>query len=415
MTNDRHAGIDRRRFLKNAGSVAAGASLLGRSAWAQNAAPVTAGVPEGVRSEAVLEALPGKKPLIKLAYRPPNYETPVQYFNEVLTPNDAFFVRYHLADIPEVTAANWKLKIGGDSVERPAEYDLAALKSGFEQVELVAVCECSGNRRGLSAPHVQGVEWGYGAMGNARWKGVRLKDVLAKSGVKKEALEVAFDGADGPIVDKTPDFKKSIPAWKALDENTLIAFEMNGQPLPHWNGFPARLIVPGWTGTYWMKHLITVDVISKPLGGFWMAAAYRIPLGKFPIVDRFVSQETAVNTPISEMVIKSIVTNFRDGDRIKSGQAATVKGIAWDAGYGIQSVDVSIDAGKSWRSATLGQDLGKYSFRPWSYRFTPAHAGTYAVMAKATNRIGGTQTFQLNFNPAGYHNNVVQLVNLVAA
>jgi DMSO/TMAO reductase YedYZ molybdopterin-dependent catalytic subunit len=409
----------RRDFLQRASAVTAGAvaagSALGRSALAQTAVPLTAGTPDGLRGVAGLDALPGKKPLIRLSYRPPNYETPIQYFNDVLTPNDAFFVRYHLADIPEVKLAEWKLKIGGDSVERPAEYDMAALRNGFEPAEIVAVCQCSGNRRGLSQPHVQGVEWGYGAMGNARWKGVRLKDVLAKSGVKKEALEVVFNGAEGPIVDKTPDFVKSIPAWKALDENTIIAFEMNGQPLPHWNGFPARLIVPGWTGTYWMKHLITVDVASKPLSNFWMSTAYRIPTGKFPVVDRFISQEQPASTPITEMVVNSIITNVRDGQRVKAGQVADIKGIAWDGGYGIQQVEVSTDAGKSWRGAALGQDLGRFSFRPWTYRFTPPKAGTYPVMAKATNRVGATQTFVLNFNPPGYHNNVVQLVNLVAA
>ena len=222
------ARTGRRRFLKQFGVATAGTAIglspLRRLAQAQSAVPLTPGVPDGVATVARLEALPGKKPLIKLAYRPPNYETPIEYFNQALTPNDAFFVRYHLSDIPEVKLAEWKLAVGGDAVERPAQYDMAALRGGFEQVELVAVCQCSGNRRGLSQPHVQGVEWGYGAMGNARWKGVRLKDVLAKSGVKKEALEVALDGADGAVVDKTPDFKKSIPTWKALDENTLIAF-----------------------------------------------------------------------------------------------------------------------------------------------------------------------------------------------
>jgi DMSO/TMAO reductase YedYZ molybdopterin-dependent catalytic subunit len=419
MTSDVRAGIDRRHFLTRAGAATAAAAIAGSplrpAVAADGAVPLTPGTPDGLPSVARLEALPGKKPLIKLSYRPPNYETPLQYFNEVLTPNDAFFVRYHLANIPEVSAAEWRLKIGGDAVERPAEYDLAALKSGFEQVELVAVCQCSGNRRGLSVPHVQGVEWGYGAMGNARWRGVRLKDVLAKSGVKKEALEVWLNGAETPIVDSTPDFVKSLPVWKALDENTIIAFEMNGQSLPHYNGFPARLIVAGWTGTYWTKHITNVDVHAKALSNFWMAAAYRIPTGKFPLVDHFVSQENAASTPITEMVVNSVMTNIRDGQRIKAGQALDVKGIAWDGGYGIQAVDVSTDAGKSWRPSTLGQDLGRYSFRPWSYRFTPPRAGTYPVMARATNRVGATQTFVLNFNPAGYHNNVVQLVNLVAA
>jgi sulfite dehydrogenase (cytochrome) subunit A len=413
--------LARRSFLHKAGLAtiaAAGAPTLERlisPALAQGNTPLAQGLPEGVRSVANLEALPGKKPLIKLSYRPPNYETPVDYFNDVLTPNDAFFVRYHLANIPEVNAQSWRLAVGGESVERPAQYSLADLRNGFEQVDVVAVCQCSGNRRGLSQPHVQGVEWGYGAMGNARWRGVRLKDVLAKSGIKKDALEVAFDGADSGIVDKTPDFIKSVPAWKALDENTIIAFEMNGAPLPHWNGFPARVVIPGWTGTYWMKHVTSVQAIAKPLGGFWMNPAYRIPKGKFPLVDRFLSQETDANTPITEMVVNSLITNISDGQHLKVGQAHELRGIAWDGGYGIAQVEISTDAGRSWRPATLGQDLGRFSFRPWSYRFTPAKAGTYGVMAKATNRLGASQTFELIFNPPGYHHNVVQLINVVAA
>ena len=412
--------LERRRFLRGAGMAAAGAVVgslpfAGR-VFAQSAPPpVAAGVPAGTKAIAVMEALPGKKPLIRLTDMPPNYETPASYFKELITPNDAFFVRYHLAHIPEVKLADWKLTIGGDEAERPAEYDMAALKNGFESVEVVAVCLCSGNRRGLSQPHVQGIEWGHGAMGNARWRGVRLKDVLAKAGVKKEALEVSFNGADTGVIDQTPDFVKSIPIWKALDESTLIAFEMNGQPLPHWNGFPARIIVPGWTGTYWMKHVTSIDAISKPQGGFWMNPAYRIPVGKFPIVDRFLSQETPVNTPITEMVVASLITSIEDGQRVRVKHPVDVRGIAWDGGYGIRIVEVSTDGGKSWREASLGQDLGRFSFRPWSYRFTPNKAGQYTVMAKATNRIGASQTFELNFNPAGYHNNVVPRVTVTAA
>jgi hypothetical protein len=276
----------------------------------------------------------------------------------------------------------------------------------------VAVNQCSGNRRGLSKPHVQGVEWGYGAMGCARWKGARIKDILDKVGVKKEAIEVAMNGADGPAVPETPDFIKSIPVWKAMDENTIVAYEMNGQPLPHFNGFPARAIVPGWTGTYWIKHLTSISVLTKPQGGFWMNPAYRIPLGKFPIRDRFISQETAVNTPITEIVVNSLITSHRDGDKVKAGKV-TVSGMAWDGGYGIRRVEVSTDGGKSWTDAKLGQDLGPYAFRPWSIDLT-AKKGKNGVMVNATNAIGQTQTSTLIFNPAGYHNNVMQSLTLVA-
>jgi DMSO/TMAO reductase YedYZ molybdopterin-dependent catalytic subunit len=406
------AMFTRRQVMFGAAGSAVGGLVLPHLALA--AAPVSPGVPAGTMGEAVLDALPGKKPLIKLSYRPPNYETPAAYFKDVLTPNDAFFVRYHLSTIPELDAKTWKLAVGGEAAGQSAEYSLDDLKRGFEQVELVAVCQCSGNRRGLSQPHVPGVEWGYGAMGNARWKGVRLKDLLAKAGVKKEAIEVSFNGADEGATDKTPDFIKSIPIWRALEDSTMIAYEMNGQPLPHWNGFPARLIVPGWTGTYWMKHVVAVNALSKPLGGFWMNPAYRVPIGKFPLIDRFTSQETATNTPITEMVVNSLITSPTGGQKLKAGQATEVKGIAWDGGYGIQAVEVSTDGGRSWRPAQLGQDLGRYSFRPWSYRFTPG-AGKHLIMAKASNKLGATQTMELVFNPAGYHNNVVQKIEVTAA
>ena len=280
-------------------------------------------------------------------------------------------------------------------------------------VEVTAVNQCSGNRRGLSKPHVAGVEWGYGAMGCARWKGARLKDILDKVGVKTEAIEIGLNGADGPVVDKTPDFIKSIPLWKAMDENTIVAYEMNGEPLPHYNGYPVRLVVPGWTGTYWMKHLVNVNVLTKPQGGFWMKPAYRIPVGKFPVVARFITQEDATSTPITEMVVNSLITSHRDGAKVKAGRV-TVSGLAWDGGYGIGRVEVSTDGGKTWSDAKLGQDLGKYAFRPWSFELV-ANRGNNTVIVNATNVVGQTQTSTLIFNPAGYHNNVMQNITLIAS
>lgn len=369
-------------------------------------------LPEGARESAVLDALPGKLPLIKRSYRPPNYETPLQYFGEVLTPNNAFFVRYHLASIPEIKAADWRLRIGGEAAASPFELTLTQLMKEFESAEVVAVCLCSGNRRGMFEPHVPGVQWGPGAMGNARWRGVRLRDVLAKAGIRKDAVEIAFDGADVPVVAQTPDFIKSLPAWKAMEENTLIAYEMNGAPLPHWNGYPARIVVPGWTATYWVKHVISISALTKPQSGFWMNTAYRIPKGKFPQVDRFVSQETDTNMPITEMVVNSLLTSPLPGQRIRRGAPMEVKGIAWDGGRGIDRVEVSVDGGRSWQPAELGQDQGRYAFRAFSFRFTPGKRGTLAVMARAFNRVGATQTFALIHNPAGYHHNVVQRVEV---
>jgi DMSO/TMAO reductase YedYZ molybdopterin-dependent catalytic subunit len=187
--------LDRRRFLEH--SIAAGAAAAGSLPLLTQASALDLpkALPEGVRANAMLDALPGKKPLIKLSYRPPNYETPIEYFRTAITPNDAFFVRYHLSVIPEIDANSWKISVGGDGANGQAEITLDDLKK-MPAAEVVAVNQCSGNRRGLFAPHVPGVEWGYGAMGCARWKGARLKDVLDKVGLKKEAIEIVLDGAE---------------------------------------------------------------------------------------------------------------------------------------------------------------------------------------------------------------------------
>jgi len=410
--------LQRRRVLQGLGGALAFAvpELGSRPAFPAGPSYLTFGLPAGVYDTAVLDALPGKQPLIKLAYRPPNYETPVSYFSSSITANDAFFVRYHLADIPEqIDLPSWRLRVGGDAAANPFELTMVELQSGFEQVEVTAVCQCSGNRRGLSDPHVPGVQWGPGAMGNAVWTGVKLKDVLAKAGLRKETVEVVLNGADGPVTDKTPDFVKSIPIWKALDENTIVAFRMNGQPLPHFNGFPARLVVPGWTATYWMKHLVSIEAAAKPFDGFWMKSAYRIPNGKFPVIERFLSQENDSTTPISEMVVNSLTTSPAEGQRFDAGQSVDVSGIAWDGGYGIRAVEVSTDDSKTWHQASLGRDDGRFAFRPWSYRFSPVGAGAHRITARATNRIGQTQVDTLIFNPAGYHNNVIRPTTITVA
>lgn len=399
--------MDRRSFL-----LASAATAMAASRWPHASAE---GLPAGAVEIGDLETLPGKVPLVRRSMRPPNYETPIELFDGPITPNRAFFVRWHLANIAEVEVGKWRLRVGGAAASTPMEYSLDELQRGFENVELVAVCQCSGNRRGLSDPHVPGVEWGYGAMGNARWKGVRLRDVLNKAGVRKDAIEIAFDGADQGVSPATPDFRKSLPAWKAMDENTLLVWEMNGEPLPHWNGAPLRVMVPGWTATYWLKQLVSIEALDKPLVTFWMNTAYRVPKGKFAFADRFLSQESDTSTPITEMVVNSLITNVRNGQQIARGRDLEIRGIAWDAGYGMHSVEVSLDAGRSWFPAELGTDLGRFSFRPWRFVARPTVAGPIVVMARATNRQGSTQVQDLIFNPPGYHNNVMQRITLMVA
>lgn len=358
-----------------------------------------------------LTALPGKKPLIRHSFRPPNFETPLADLVAPFTRNDAFFVRYHLPVIPRVDPASWQLKIGGGAARQPLVLTLDDLRHGYEKVTLAAVNQCSGNRRGLFAPRVPGVQWRNGAMGNAHWTGVRLRDVLNKAGVASGAVEVVFNGADAPVLPATPDFLKSIPIDRALDENTLIALEMNGHALPHWNGFPARLVVPGWTGTYWVKHLTEIRVESEPFDGFWVKAAYRLPTGKFPGA-RFLSQETPETTPITEILVNSLITSPLAGTRVSRGTHTELAGKAWDGGAGIERVEVSSDGRRTWREAVLGRDLGRFAWREFRLALDTSTPGTLELAVRARSRGGAQQPDALTPNPSGYHDNIVQTVSL---
>jgi DMSO/TMAO reductase YedYZ molybdopterin-dependent catalytic subunit len=353
-----------------------------------------------------MDALPGKRPLIKRSFRPPNYETPVALLRETLTPNDAFYVRWHMG-VPDVAAADWKLVVGGPAARKQRSFTLAELRR-FDAHEVVAVNQCSGNRRGLFEPHVPGVQWGYGAMGNARWRGARLKEVLEAAGIGPGAVEVAADAADSPTL-TGPDFAKSLPMWKALDADTIVAYEMNGAPLPRWNGFPARLVVPGWTATYWVKCLTALTLLDKPFDGFWMKTAYRVPKGLFG-PSRFESQDAEQTSPITAIRVNSLVVAIEPGEEAAGAGHATVRGLAWDGGSGIRRVRVTTDPGSGWRDAELGADLGPYSFRQWRHDVSLTDARSFQLMARAEARDGSTQPDALVLNPAGYHHNVVQTV-----
>jgi DMSO/TMAO reductase YedYZ molybdopterin-dependent catalytic subunit len=404
--------MNRRQILTGLGSTALAAGparAVEKPLW------MSPQLPDGTREEATLEALPGKQKLIRLADRPPNYEAPIETFGTAITPNDQFFVRYHLAGIPPMAdLGKWSLAVGGDAANGQITLSLDDLRKNFAQIEVAAVCQCSGNRRGLSQPHVAGVEWGYGAMGCATWRGPRLRDVLAKVGVKADAVEVWLNGADGPVLPTTPDFMKALPMDKAMADEVIIATTMNGQPLPHLNGYPARVVVPGWTATYWMKHVTSIQLSGKPLENFWVKAAYRVPAGMFPVDHAFPTQDNQATWPITEMVVNSLVADPTGGAR-QDASGFTIKGVAWDRGHGIKQVEVSLDDGKSWKQATLGKYHGRFAFREFSFNTGKLQAGNYVLSSRATNDSGETQVDKLKFNPAGYHNNVPQQIPVTVA
>lgn len=255
--------FNRRQFLRATGVL--GAAAIFAPHFSVGAAEHKKIILPFENGERELVAYPQKRPLIRLTSRPPQLETPFSVFNEgIITPNDAFFVRYHLTNSPpkNLDLATFRLSVKG-KVNSPLSLSIAQLKSQFDPVEIVAVNQCSGNSRGFSQPRVVGGQLGHGAMGNARWKGVRLKDVLEKAGVGAGARQVSFDGLDTPAIPATADFVKALDIDQALDGEVMLAYEMNGEALPILNGFPLRLVVPGYFGTYWVKHLHEITVLDE--------------------------------------------------------------------------------------------------------------------------------------------------------
>jgi DMSO/TMAO reductase YedYZ molybdopterin-dependent catalytic subunit len=364
--------------------------------------------------ERELVAFPQKRPLIVLTSRPPQLETPFEVFNEgTVTPNDAFFVRYHWSGIPtSIDAVAHRLRVGG-AVHSPLELSVDDLKRIADPVDLVAVNQCSGNSRGHFSPRVNGGQLSHGAMGNARWTGVPLKKVLEKAGVRPGAVQVSFDGLDRPPVADGPDFVKALDIDHALDGEVLLAWNMNGAELPLLNGYPLRLVVPGYYGTYWIKHLSDIHVLEKTYDGFWMSTAYRIPDNACACV----APGTAPGrtTPIGPFNVRSFVTNLREGASVPVGRETVVRGIAFDGGYGINDVAVSFDGGRTWKSAALGADLGRYSFREWTAPFMPAARGSYQITVRASNRIGQSQPLAALWNPMGYMRNVAETTRVNAS
>ncbi len=398
----------RRDFLSTVARVGAlllaGSGSLVRSAGAAED-PILAGRP--------LVRYPEKADLILLTSRPPQLETPMKYFDRAITPNDAFFVRYHNFPVPtSVDLGTWRLKVHG-RVDRPLELTMDDLKMKFPATRVVAVSQCSGNSRGRFSPRVLGGEWGDGAMGNAEWVGARMRDVLAMAGVRQGAVQVTFDGLDKPAFPTVPDFIKSLDVTRIMeDPDVIVAYQMNGQPLPMLNGFPARLVVPGWYATYWVKNLSEIEVIDHVFEKFWMKPAYRIPDTPCGCVEPGTAPARTV--PITRLTVRSFIAVPAGGARVPVGQPVSVKGIAFDGGYGIAEVQLSTDGGTIWHRGQLGPDLGRYSFREWSATWIPRSAGNHSLMVRAFNGIGESQGTKPLWNPPGYLRNVIEHVDVQA-
>ena len=399
--------LGRRRLMGGA------AALGGLMAGAARADTVTLGLNGGPEQRALTSAFPQKGSMILQRTRPPLLETPFEVFDQgVFTPNDRFFVRWHWAVIPEqVDLATFRVAVRGH-VNQEQSLTMADILA-LPRVEMAAVNQCSGNSRGLFEPRIAGGQWENGAMGNAKWTGVRLRDLLDRVGVKPGAVAVRFNGLDEPVVAGAPDFMKSLSIDHARDGEVMLAYQMNGEQLPLLNGFPMRLIVPGWYSTYWVKMVSDIEVLDAPDDSFWMKSAYLIPAT--PRADVKPGQTGFPTEPINRMVPRSFFTNVTSATKVKPGAPVPLRGIAMGGDCGVAAVDTSLDGGATWQPADLGRDEGAYSFRAWTAQVAAPASGTLAALVRCTNTKQVVQPMEANWNGGGFMRNVIERVALQVA
>lgn len=401
--------LSRRRLLTAAGIGAAGLATV--PIWAQSLYDLN--LPGKPSTRPLTMGFPGKGEMILQRTRPVLLETPMEVFDQgVFTPNDRFFVRWHWASVPEaVDPSSFRLKVRG-AVNREIELTIDQLLKDFERIEYAAINQCSGNSRGLFQPSVSGAEWGNGAMGNAVWTGVRLKDVLDRAGVKPDAVDVRMGGLDGALMPGAPQFLKSLAVDHARDGEVMIAFAMNGEQLPLLNGFPLRLVVPGWFSTYWVKALNDIEVLTAKDDQFWMAKAYQIP--KTPFGNIAPGTKEFPKEPINKMVPRSFITNLRSGQSVERGARQAISGIAMGGGTGVAKVEISTDGGRGWAPAMLGKDEGKHSFRRFDAQVTVPGAGPLVILTRCTDSNNVVQPMDPIWNPSGYMQCAVERITLNA-
>jgi DMSO/TMAO reductase YedYZ molybdopterin-dependent catalytic subunit len=398
----------RRSILRQIGL--AGLSLAATPSWAEEMVKLP--LASGPLERPITKDFPQKGRMILQRSRPPLLETPMEVFDRgVFTPNDQFYVRWHWAVIPDsVDVGAFRLSVRGhvNQVLALSIDDIVNLP----RVELAAVNQCSGNSRGYFLPRVPGAQWSHGAMGNAKWIGVRLKDVLDRAGVKAGAVAVRFNGLDEPVVPDAPDFKKSLDIDHARDGEVMIAFAMNGEQMPLLNGFPLRLIVPGWYSTYWVKMLSDIEVLDKPDDNYWMATAYTIP--DTPYANVAPGQTGVKLVPINRMPPRSFFTNIVADASFPINSKIPVRGIALGGDTGVAKVELSSDGGKSWQPTKLGDDHGKYSFRQWQADVTLPQKGSSSLLVRCTNLDNIVQPDSPNWNGSGFMRNVVENLQVTA-
>lgn len=400
--------FSRRNFL-GAGLVLGASTLFGKETVKPIVTDTKAFVPPMI-------AFPQKKPMKTISDRPPLLESSRDIFTKAITPNDEFFVRWHMPDIPTyIDLSTFRLEVKG-SVQNALSLSIDDLKSKFEPVEITSVLQCGGNSRKYfagSGPATHGVQWGHGAMGCAVWKGARLKDILNMAGVNATAKYVGVNGLEKPAVDETPIFFREMGIDEALTDELIVAYEMNGEDIPYLNGFPLKLIIPGHFSDSWVKMLSEITVMDEYRKSFFMDVAYTVPDNDCECVISGSDFEYK-RKPIAQMKVKSVIGYPTPNSVIKKGSRIQISGVAFDQGKGIKEVMISLDGGKSWSSTQLQKDYGKYAYRQWNYSWEAKVKGEFSIMVRAINRIGNIQPLpgDIGWNAGGYQYNAVDVVNV---
>ncbi|MCU1283236.1 MAG: sulfite oxidase-like oxidoreductase [bacterium] len=340
------------------------------------------------------QAADPQRALVARVSRPQDLETPGAALDAELTPNDLFFVRSHFgpAILDERT---FRLEVGG-LVDRPLTLTLDDLRR-LPRVTVPAVLQCAGNGRSLYRPRVPGAQWARGAVGQARWTGVRLADVLARAGIRRDGKLVRLAGGERPPMPQTPRFVRSLPVAKALHPSTLLAFEMNGAPLPLLHGAPLRAVVPGWVGDDWVKWLRSIRVEPAEDAGFYMKTGYRMPE---PPLQPGQSAKPAEMRVMTSLTVKSLITRPL-GDAILSAAPTIIAGAAFAGERSVRSVEVSVDGGRAWRPAALDPPKGIGAWQRWQLPWTPS-PGRHRLLARAVDSEGTPQPERPAWNPGGY-------------
>jgi DMSO/TMAO reductase YedYZ molybdopterin-dependent catalytic subunit len=291
-------------------------------------------------------------------------------------------------------------------VSKPLELTLAELRR-LPQYTIPATLECAGNGRGSYRPRVPGIQWGRGAIGNAEWRGPRVKEVLELAGPSNSAEFLETDGADVGA-GATPDFVRSIPIKKALDPATILALEMNGKPIPDIHGYPARLIVPGWVGASFVKWVTRLSPAAQRHSGFFMNTAYKFPKHDVPPGG---AAPAADLEPIEGMPVKSVIAAPDDQSKITLGPV-TIRGFAWAGEESIERVEISTDGGSRWRDAELSTPKLRFAWRLWKLDWRPTEPGFYTILSRATDSAGRVQPIVSAWNPSGYLWNAIDRVGI---